>query len=118
MATHTPGMSAKQLQRYLGTSSCEIAWYLLQCFRRAMVNESRTLLSGTIEADKVFIGGPTKGKRGRGATMGQNKSLVLGIVEVLSYKDPHGKPKKRTGRIRLEVAKNTPPRYALSLKRI
>jgi len=106
MATHTPGMSAKQLQRYLGTSSYETAWFLLQRFRRAMVNESRTLLSGTVEADEVFVGGPTKGKRGRGATVGQNKSLVLGMVEVLSYKDSHGKLKKRAGRVRLEVAKN------------
>ena len=37
MATHTSGMSAKQLQRYLGTTSYETAWYLLQRFRRAMV---------------------------------------------------------------------------------
>ena len=106
MATHTPGMSAKQLQRYLGTSNYETAWYLLQRFRRSMVNESRTLLSGTVEADEVFVGGPTKGKRGRGATVGQNKSLVLGMVEVLSYKDPHGKLKKRAGRVRLEVSKS------------
>jgi transposase-like protein len=105
MATHTPGMSAKQLQRYLGTSSYETAWYLLQRFRRAMVNEGRTLLSGTIEADEVFVGGPTRGKRGRGATAGPNKSLVLGMVEVLSYKDSNGNPKKRAGRVRLEVAK-------------
>ena len=106
MATHTPGMSAKQLQRYLGTTSYETAWYLLQRFRRAMVNDSRTLLSGVVEADEALIGGPTKGKRGRGATKGQNKSLVLGMVEVVSYKDPKGKPKKRAGRVRLEVAQH------------
>lgn len=105
MATHTPGMSAKQLQRYLGTSSYETAWYLLQRFRRAMVNDSRTLLSGTVEADETFIGGPVKGKQGRGSTKGANKSLVLGMVEVLPYKDAKGKPKKRAGRVRLQVAK-------------
>jgi transposase-like protein len=106
MATHTPGMSAKQLQRYLGTTSYETAWYLLQRFRRAMVNDNRSLLSGTIEADECLIGGPTKGKRGRGSIKGANKSLVLGMVEVLSYKDAKGKNKKRAGRVRLEVAKN------------
>ena len=105
MATHTPGMSAKQLQRYLGTTSYETAWYLLQRFRRAMVNEGRTLLSGTVEADETLIGGPAKGKKGRGVAKGKNKSLVLGMVEVLSYKDAKGKIKKRAGRVRLEVAK-------------
>ncbi len=106
MSTHTPGMSAKQLQRYLGTTSYETAWYLLQRFRRAMVNDNRTLLSGTVEADETFIGGPVKGKQGRGSTKGENKSLVLGMVEVLSYRDGKGKSKKRAGRIRLEIARN------------
>ena len=106
MATHTPGMSAKQLQRYLGTTNYETAWYLLQRFRRGMVNDSRSLLSGTVEADEALIGGPTKGKRGRGSIKGENKSLVLGMVEVLSYKDATGKIKKRAGRVRLEVAQS------------
>ena len=106
VATHTPGLSAKQLQRYLGTTSYETAWYLLQRFRRSMVNDSRSLLSGTVEADEALIGGPTKGKRGRGSIGGINKSLILGMVEVLSYKDQSGKTKKRSGRVRLEVAKS------------
>ena len=106
MATHTPGMSAKQLQRYLGTTSYETAWYLLQRFRRAMVNESRSTLSGTVEADETLVGGPAKGKKGRGVAKGENKSLVLGMVEVLSYKDDSGKSKKRAGRVRLKVVKS------------
>ena len=104
VATHTPGLSAKQLQRYLGTSSYETAWYLLQRFRRAMVNDNRTLVSGVVEADETLVGGPAKGKKGRGVAKGKNKSLVLGMVEVLSYKDASGKAKKRAGRVRLEVA--------------
>jgi transposase-like protein len=104
VATHTPGLSAKQLQRYLGTSSYETAWYLLQRFRRAMVNDNRSLLNGTVEADETLVGGPAKGKKGRGVAKGKNKSLVLGMVEVLSYKDASGKAKKRAGRVRLEVA--------------
>jgi transposase-like protein len=104
MATHTPGMSAKQLQRYLGTTSYETAWFLLQRFRRAMVNESRTTLGGTVEADETLIGGPAKGKKGRGVAKGESKSLVLGMVEVLSYKDDAGKTKKRAGRVRLKIA--------------
>lgn len=106
VATHTPGLSAKQLQRYLGTSSYKTAWYLLQRFRRAMVNDSRTPLDGMVEADETLIGGPAKGKKGRGVAKAENKSLVLGMVEVLSYKDTTGEARKRAGRVRLEVAKN------------
>lgn len=104
VATHTPGLSAKQLQRYLGTSSYETAWYLLQRFRRAMVNANRTPLIGTVEADEAFVGGPAKGQKGRGVTKAEHKSLVLGMVEVISYKDKKGKPKTRSGRVRLEIA--------------
>jgi hypothetical protein len=103
VATHTPGMSAKQLQRYLGTSSYETAWYLLQRFRRAMVNDSRSPLDGIVEADETIIGGPAKGKSGRGVTKAAHKSLVLGMVEVLTYQDKHGKRKRRAGRVRLKV---------------
>lgn len=103
VATHTPGLSAKQLQRYLGTSSYKTAWYLLQRFRRAMVNDTRTPLRGMVEADETLIGGPAKGKKGRGVAAGTSKSLVLGMVEVVSYKDASGTAKKRAGRVRLEV---------------
>lgn len=103
-ATHTPGMSAKQLQRYLGTTSYDTAWYLLQRCRRAMVNERRAVLRGTVDADATVIGGPAKGTNGRGVVTGKNKSLVLGMVDVLSYKDAGGQAKTRAGRVRLEVA--------------
>ena len=104
VATHTPGLSAKQLQRYLGTSSYETAWYLLQRFRRAMVNDTRTPLFGRVEADEAFIGGPTKGNRGRGIVNADHVSLVLGMVEVMTYADKKGKIKTRAGRIRLQVS--------------
>jgi hypothetical protein len=37
IATHHPGISAKQLQRQLGLSRYETAWLILQELRRAMV---------------------------------------------------------------------------------
>src|SRR3954447_25745616 len=37
VATHHPGISAKQLQRQLGLSRYETAWLILQKLRRAMV---------------------------------------------------------------------------------
>jgi transposase-like protein len=65
-----------------------------------MVSDTRTQLTGLIEADETFIGGPEKGKRGRGAG---NKSLVVGAVEVLVYKDKEGKRRERAGRLRLAL---------------
>jgi transposase-like protein len=43
-------------------------------------------------------------QEGRGVAQGKHKSLVLGMVEVLSYKGAGGKAKKRAGRVRLAVA--------------
>jgi hypothetical protein len=106
VATHTPGMSAVQLQRQLGTSSDTTAWHLLHRLRKGMVNENRMLLSGLIEADETFVGGPAKGKRGRGVAASSNKSLVVGGVEVLVYCDKQGKRRERAGRLRLEVITN------------
>jgi hypothetical protein len=74
----------------------------MQRFRRAMVNDYRMPLGGRVEADETLIGGPAKGKKGRGVAKGQSKSLVLGMVEVLSYTDASGTAKNRAGRVRLE----------------
>ena len=43
VATHHPGISAKQLQRQLGLSRYETAWLILQKLRRAMVAPEREL---------------------------------------------------------------------------
>ena len=61
VATPTPGISAAQLQRQLGISSDTTAWHLLHRLRKGMVNETRSPLSGLIEADESLIGGPAKG---------------------------------------------------------
>lgn len=44
LATHHPGISAKQLQRQLGLSRYETAWLILQKLRRAMIAPERSLL--------------------------------------------------------------------------
>ena len=90
VATHTPGISAKQLQRQLGISNYETAWYLLQRLRKGMVNGNRAPLDGLIEADETIIGGPAKGMKGRGVTQGVHNSLVIGAVEVMPYVDKKG----------------------------
>lgn len=68
-----------------------------------MVNENRSRLSGLIEADESIIGGPAKGKRGRGVTAAKHKTLVIGAVEVLTYEDKKGKGCERAGRLRLST---------------
>ena len=103
VATHTPGISAKQLQRQLGISNYESAWYLLQRLRKGMVNENRTPLDGLLEADETIIGGPAKGMKGRGVTQSVHKSLVIGAVEVVQYVDKKGVSKEKAGRLRLEL---------------
>lgn len=102
VATHTPGISARQLQRQLGVSSYETAWYLLQRLRTGMVNDTRTPLAGLIEADETIIGGPATGKKGRGVTQRVHNSLVIGAVEVLRYVAKNGMGKEKAGRLRLE----------------
>ena len=83
------GMSAKTLERTIGTSY-QVAWMMLQRFRVAMVNTDRNQLSGDVEVDETFVGGEEHGgKRGRGTT----KSIVVIAVEI---RQPKG-----IGRIRM-----------------
>jgi len=89
ISTAKNGMSAKTLERTLGTSY-RVAWTMLQRFRVAMVDTARKPLSGTIEVDETLVGGVKQGgKRGRGTT----KSIVVIAIEVF---DPKG-----FGRIRM-----------------
>ena len=72
------GVSALGLQRMLGFSRYETVWGWLHKLRIAMVRPGRECLSGTVEVDETFMGGPRTGKRGRGAA---GKTLVLIAVE-------------------------------------
>lgn len=86
------GANALGLQRVLGLGSYHTAWEWLHRLRRAMVRPGRERLSGCVQMDETYIGGPKPGKRGRGA---QGKALIAIAVEDLS---PKG-----IGRIRLGV---------------
>ncbi len=80
VATHTPGISAKQLQRQLGLSRYETAWLMLQKLRRAMVAPEREPLRGEIEVDEGFVGGRDSKRRAGRDRIG--KRLVVVAVEV------------------------------------
>lgn len=104
MATDKRGISAKQLQRALGIKSYETSWSMLQKLRAAMINPERSKLTGRVEVDESYIGGPEKGKRGRGAA---GKKLVVGAVEVHKWTNPKtGKAATYAGRVRFRHIDN------------
>jgi len=80
VATHTPGISAVQLQRQLGISRYETAWMILHKLRRAMVAPERELLQREVEVDEGFVGGRSSARVGGRDHHGN--SLVIVAVEV------------------------------------
>lgn len=82
VSTAKNGMSAKTLERTIGTSY-HVAWMMLQRFRVAMVNSERTKLTGIVEVDETLVGGEEHGgKRGRGT----DKNIVVIAVEIAEGK--------------------------------
>jgi transposase-like protein len=94
LTTAKSGLSAKTLEKTLGTSYVT-AWAILQRFRVAMVRSEREKLSGVVEVDETIIGGAKQGgKRGRGTS----NSVVAIAVELM---EPMG-----FGRIRMRHIEN------------
>jgi len=91
MISQKHGISALGLKRTLGIGSEQTAWAMLHRYRTAMVRPGRERLSGFVEVDETFLGGPEPGVRGRGA---QGKVMV----EVAVEQDGRG-----LGRCRLQV---------------
>lgn len=92
VATHTPGLSAVQLQRQLGLTRYETAWLMLHKLRSAMVRPARERLTGIVEVDEAYLGGFFSGDQG-GRTF-TNKAVVAAAVEVRG---------EGSGRVRLEI---------------
>jgi transposase-like protein len=96
MATHTNGISARQLWRQLGLGSYKTAWLLVRKLRRAMVDPGREPLAGLVEVDETSI--PFRGKDApAGRKPGrshEDKLLIAGAVEIVG---------KGPGRVRLAV---------------
>ena len=95
VATHTPGISAVQLQRQLGISRYKTAWLILQKLRRAMVAPERKPLNGEVEIDETLVGGRREARHV--ARRHGEKALVGVIVEVRG---------PGSGRLRLQVLPN------------
>src|SRR5437764_10638112 len=79
-ASQKHGVSALSLQRSLEIGSYPTAWAMLHRLRSVLVRPGRDRLSGTVEVDETFIGGPEPGLRGGRA---KGKKVLTGIaVEV------------------------------------
>jgi transposase-like protein len=91
VATHTPGISAKQLERQLGLRY-ETAWLMLQKLRRAMVAPEREPLRREVEVDEFCLGGLDESHVGR--RLGARKALCGVAAEVRG---------RGSGRVRLAV---------------
>ena len=96
MATHSNGMSARQLWRQLGLGSYKSAWVLCAKLRRAMVDPDRAPLAGLVEVDETAIPYRTKddppaGGQGRSR---DGKLPLAGAVEIVG---------NGPGRVRLAV---------------
>jgi transposase-like protein len=78
VATQKNGASALGLQRVLGLKSYETAWAWLHKLRRAMVRPGRDLLTGRVEIDECYVGGPEEYLPGR---LNLDKALVVVAVQ-------------------------------------
>jgi transposase-like protein len=79
------GMAATQLQRELEIGSYKTAWYMAHRIRLAMRDDPQFCrkYSGVVEIDETYIGGKSKGPRGRGTS---SKVPVVGMKERTSGK--------------------------------
>ncbi len=84
MATHTNGISARQLGRQLGLGSYKSAWLLVRKLRRAMVDPAREPLAGLVEVDETSIPFRTRDEpvAARPGRSHEGRLLIAGAVEI------------------------------------
>ena len=87
MATHSNGISARQLQAQLGLGSYKSAWLLCAKLRRAMVAPDRKLLTGLVEIDETTIPYRTRNEPVAGASGRSHraKMAIIGAVETREH---------------------------------
>lgn len=89
------GVSALGLKRVLGLGSYQTAWAMLHRLRRAMLRPGRERLSGLVEVDETYVGGPDTGlakkrrkarRTRRSKLPASKKSIVVVAAEVVAPK--------------------------------
>lgn len=86
MLTAKKGVSAMQVQRYMGFGSYKTAWYVCHRIRAALQDKEFRKLMGIVEVDETFIGGKGinkhKSKRGeRHYHAPHHKTVIVGAIE-------------------------------------
>jgi len=91
MATHSNGMSARQLEDQLGVAY-KTAWLLTQKLRRSMVDPDREPLEGVVvdQTEILFREGGAFFDPGNAG-----KILVIGAVEVIDRDINRAKPRRK-----------------------
>ena len=86
LLTAKKGVSALQIQRFMGFGSYRTAWYMCHRIRAALVEKKFDQLGGVVEVDETFVGGKAKNRHrdkrggpGRGGT-GSGKTPIAGAV--------------------------------------
>jgi len=77
MAVTRCGISSRQLSRDLGVT-VKTGYRMWKEIRSTLSEGEGIKFVGEVEIDETYIGGKSKGKRGRGS---ENKTIVLGIVQ-------------------------------------
>jgi hypothetical protein len=80
LSVNKGGVSAQSLQRRMNIGSYQTAWMMLNRYRWAMKKAGGDKLTDVVEVDVTVLGGPKKGKRGKGAA---GKVYVAVAVEML-----------------------------------
>jgi transposase-like protein len=81
MSCGKKGMSSYELSRQLGMRQ-KTCWYFQKKIRGSMGNESKKLLTGQVEVDEFFVGGPEEGNTGRG---NEKKPLVAIAIQTDNF---------------------------------
>ena len=106
------GVSALGLQRALGLGSYQTAWTMLHRLRRAMVRPGREQLSGKVEVDETYVGGPGRGivrKNTAQMRRWQHETTKAIVAVAVELHEPKG-----FGRIHLQRVPQAAEKYLLA----
>jgi transposase-like protein len=86
MLTAKKGVSARQVQRYIGFGSYKTAWYICHRIRSALQDKEFCQLMGIVEVDETWIGGKDanrhwdKKHHGKTGPQASGKTPIIGAV--------------------------------------
>jgi len=80
MLTSKKGISARQIQRYMGFGSYKTAWYVCHRIRAALQDKNFRKLMGIVEVDETYFGG--KPRKGQPTLYGRatKKTPIIGAI--------------------------------------